>query len=370
MGRKIFWVRVNRAGSWEDKRKFVLAAIEAGANAVVVPPPDAERVREAGFVEVVSEDPAPGVGVVMKKLGSTQELGGLPSLVGRLRGEGRKTAIVVEVVDKETERAAVRAGEIADFVVVAGKDWKIIPLENIIAELHQRGGKLLAVVESAEEARVVLETLEVGTDGVLLDPEGVDEIRKTGEIVSKISIGKIELVPAKVLKVKAAGIGDRACVDTCSILKEGEGMLVGSQAEGMFLVHSETLNTEFVESRPFRVNAGAVHAYILLPDEKTKYLSELSAGDEVLVVDADGNTRSEVVGRVKIERRPLVLVEAEARGRVIKTLLQNAETINLVGGDGRPVSVTKLREGDEVLVHLGQKGRHFGVAVEETVIEK
>ena len=147
-------------------------------------------------------------------------------------------------------------------------------------------------------------------------------------------------------------------------------MLVGSQAEGMFLVHSETLPSEFVEPRPFRVNAGAVHAYIRLPDGKTKYMLELGAGDEVLTVNAQGEARTAVVGRVKIERRPLLLVEAEREGRVFKTLLQNAETINLVDKNGKPISVTKLKPGDEVLVHLEHPGRHFGVKVEEKVVER
>lgn len=146
--------------------------------------------------------------------------------------------------------------------------------------------------------------------------------------------------------------------------------MVGSQAEGLFLVHSETLPTEFVEARPFRVNAGAVHAYIRVPGGKTKYMSELQAGDEVLMVNTKGEARTGVIGRVKIEKRPLILVEAECAGKTYKTLLQNAETINLVGRDGKPVSVTKLKPGDEVLIYIEAGGRHFGVRVEETLIEK
>jgi 3-dehydroquinate synthase class II len=32
---------------------------------------------------------------------------------------------------------------------------------------------------------------------------------------------------------------DRVCVDLCSLLQPGEGMLVGSFARALFLVHSE-----------------------------------------------------------------------------------------------------------------------------------
>ncbi len=146
--------------------------------------------------------------------------------------------------------------------------------------------------------------------------------------------------------------------------------MVGSQANGLFLVHAETLSSEFVESRPFRVNAGAVHAYVRLPKEKTKYLSELGAGDEVLIVNANGKARVGVIGRVKIERRPLLLVEAEREGETYKTLLQNAETINLVGKDSKPISVAKLKPGDEVLLYVERAGRHFGTKVDEMLVER
>lgn len=356
LNRKLFWVRAERGGSMDPS--LLSAALEAGAEVVLVPGKEAEKVRGKGVVRILSEDPLPQVDILLSR-------GPPPAEAG-----GKEVAVLVEVRDKETEQAAVRAAGWADYVVVRGEDWKIIPLENLIAALHRKGGKLLALVRDAEEARVALETLELGADGVLLETQDPGEIRKTGEVIRSRGAGRVELVPARVVRVKAVGSGDRACVDTCSLLREGEGMLVGSQAEGMFLVHSETVKSEFVETRPFRVNAGAVHAYIMVPGGKTRYLSELSAGEEVLVVDASGKTRAEVVGRVKIERRPLLLVEAVVGERSLKVVLQNAETINLVSREGKPVPVTKLKEGDEVLVHLSGKGRHFGMSVEESVIER
>jgi 3-dehydroquinate synthase class II len=49
-----------------------------------------------------------------------------------------------------------------------------------------------------------------------------------------------------------------------------------------------------------------VHAYLQAPGGRTSYLSELSSGSSVLVADAAGATRTEVVGRIKLEARPLV----------------------------------------------------------------
>jgi 3-dehydroquinate synthase II len=152
-------------------------------------------------------------------------------------------------------------------------------------------------------------------------------------------------------------------------MKPGEGILVGSQSGGLFLIHSESLESGYVAARPFRVNAGPVHAYALCPGGKTKYLSELQAGDEVLVVGQEGHARRAVVGRVKIETRPLVLLRARLGDKELATVLQNAETIRLVTPQGAK-SVAELRPGDKVVVRTEDLGRHFGMAVKETVVER
>jgi len=109
---------------------------------------------------------------------------------------------------------------------------------------------------------------------------------------------------------------------------------------------------------------------VLSSENKTVYLSELSAGDSVLLVDENGRTRPTDVARVKIERRPMVLIEAEIGGRIVKTILQNAETVRLtMTGESRPVS--DLKTGDKVLVRLEEGARHFGTRVhDEMIIEK
>jgi hypothetical protein len=49
-----------------------------------------------------------------------------------------------------------------------------------------------------------------------------------------------------------------------------------------------------------------VHAYVGAAGGRTAYLAELKSGSQVLVADALGRQRSATVGRVKVERRPLV----------------------------------------------------------------
>jgi len=292
------------------------------------------------------------------------------SAIKRLKSEDKKVALKISIKGKEDENSAAKAAELSvDYIILNCLDWRVIPIENLIARTRGKS-KLIAEVSNAEDARLVLETLELGTDGILLRASDADELMEAIAVVKK-QAPEIELVQAKVTAVKQIGTGARVCVDTCDLMAPGEGMLVGVQAAGFFLVEAEVHENPYVQSRPFRVNAGSLSMYTLASLQKTRYLSELKAGDEVLIVNREGKTRPASVGRVKIEIRPLILVEAEVEGKEIKTILQNAETIRLVTAKGSK-PVTELKAGDEVLAHVTTSaGRHFGVAVpDETVIER
>jgi 3-dehydroquinate synthase II len=274
------------------------------------------------------------------------------------------------ISDKATENLVVRVAETgASYLIISCANWRVIPLENLIARIKGKS-KLIAEVTTAEEAKIALETLELGTDGILLKTDDREELLKTVAIVKPEAL-KIEMTTAKIINTTPISTGARVCVDTCDLMKQGEGMLVGSQSAGLFLVEAEVNENPYVASRPFRVNAGSCSMYTLGNLQTTRYLQEFKAGDEVIIVSREGKTRKVNVGRIKIEIRPLILVEAEVEGKLIKTILQNAETIRVVAPKGSK-PVTELKPGDEVVVHLAAKGgRHFGVSVpEETVIEK
>ena len=147
-------------------------------------------------------------------------------------------------------------------------------------------------------------------------------------------------------------------------------MLVGNSSGFLFLVQSEAVPNPYVAPRPFRVNAGPVHSYLRVPGGSTRYLSELRAGDRALIVRCDGSTQEAAVGRVKIERRPLLLIEAGCGGKSGSIILQNAETIRLTSPDGKAVSVVELKAGDPILVAMEAEGRHFGMKVQETIWER
>ncbi len=286
----------------------------------------------------------------------------------------------IQLKSKEDEKEIVelsKSGQV-DFVIVTAKDWKIIPFENLIAEMHSRDTELIAEVESVKEAELMLKTLEIGVDGILMKPNNASEMVDLKKILH--SAFKIELNKAKVLNIQNIPESERVCVDTTSLMHSGEGMLVGSTAMGFALVHAEVFETQFVASRPFRVNAGDVSAYILVPNDdpdkvyRTNYLSELKGGDKVIVVNSNGGARIVSVGRVKIETRPMLRFELEVskgdKQIPIRCICQNAETIRLVDISGNAKSVVDIKVGDEILVHIGPGATHFGTAIKETIIEK
>ena len=319
-------------------KKIVTTALESGAEAIVLPEGKAETVRQLGKIKIVAKD-----GDII--LGKDVEF--------------------VDIKGKADEdRAAAVPAE--KLVVLRMLDWKIIPIENLLA---RRGKNIMVQVADGKQAKLMAQILEKGVDGVVLNTTDVNEIKKTAEILQGIG-EKIELVIATIKTVKQLGMGDRACLDTCTQMLPGEGMLVGNTASGFFLVHSESIENPYVAARPFRVNAGAVHAYTLAPDGGTKYLADLKAGDEVLIVDFKGKGQVAYLGRNKIEKRPMMLIEAEAQGVSISLVLQNAETIRLVSPEGNPISITSLKPGDKVFAHIEKGGRHFGMKVDETLIER
>jgi len=329
--RKI-WVKVD---PWD--KKIVTTALEGGVDGIMVPKGFSKKVKELGKIETISED------------------GDL------VLGED---VVFFNVTSNEDESEIVQLCQ-SKRVILQSSDWTIIPLENLIA----KNADVIAQVRNLEEAQTAFGILEKGVEHILFHATDTMELKKTLSWFHSKG-DKVTLSTAEVLDIKSVGMGDRICVDTCTAMTAGQGMLVGNSSSALFLVHSESISNPYVSPRPFRVNAGPVHAYTRVPGGKTRYLSELSAGDPVLIVDFKGNAVEGTVGRLKIEKRPLMLVKAMVGDKEVTNIVQNAETIRLTDPEGRAVSVVNLTPGDKVLVAIEEGGRHFGIKIEETITEK
>lgn len=339
----VVWVRSDLPSNYDDRKAIVTAALESGYFNIVTRDKD-ESLRKLGIFNTI----------LLRNRDFIED----DEVIGKL----------IEIRGPKDLKEASRLKGKVKYVVISARDWKIIPLENLIAEFQTSDTGILACASTPDEAKLFAETLEVGVAGLVIEPSSSASLKDFHQFTAREAL-TVELTPAPISKIVPLPSGDRVCVDTCSLLRSGEGMLVGSQSSCLFLIQSECAECEYVAARPFRVNAGAVHSYVLAADGKTKYLSEVRSGDELLAVDTKGNCRGVVVGRSKIERRPLLLVEVDLEGRRYTTILQNAETIRLCTPD-TPISVSELKVGDKVLVKVEKGARHFGHSIAETIMER
>ncbi|MFF4102504.1 3-dehydroquinate synthase II family protein [Streptomyces sp. NPDC001903] len=286
-----------------------------------------------------------------------------------LSGEKQATAFV-EVIDQRTLDLACAAASVLPYTVVKFRDPTKIPLEIVIAAADRSEGQLICEVTSLEEAEIVVGVLEKGSEGLMMAPKTADDVFKLAELLASRT-APLDLTTLTVESIEHSGMGDRVCVDTCTHFEKDEGILVGSYAHGFVLCVSETHPLPYMPTRPFRVNAGALHSYTYGADNRTNYLSELHAGATVLGVGADGRTRRIAVGRVKLESRPLLTIKAKSpEGVEVSLTVQDDWHVRVLGPGAAVLNVTELKKGDQLLGYTPTDKRHVGWPVGEFCIEK
>ncbi|RJV00087.1 MAG: hypothetical protein DWC10_00710 [Candidatus Poseidoniales archaeon] len=289
--------------------------------------------------------------------------------------------------DGDGQRHAVSLMGSVNWLLVECKEWSMIPLENLIAARRGSHTKIAAIITSPLQAQGAGFALEEGVDALVVpnDPVMLEAALSvqaqrgepvTAEASGEALQGTMNLCSLEVKRVEEAGLGDRYCLDFIASFRQNEGVLVGSSASTMFLIHSETIPSSFVPTRPFRVNAGSPHSYICMADGSTKYMSELTSGDRVMGVNLHGETRAMVLGRIKIEQRPMLKITANESHKNQRNTneshvyMQQAETVRLISDDARPISVTELSPTLCVIGWNGHGARHLGVSIDSSVEER
>ena len=319
-------------------------------------------------------------------------------------------AMAAEPAGQSAAMAAVGSASWIHLDATTEAEWTMIPAENLISVCDGTPSQLAVTALSAQQVPGLAFALQLGVDAlVLAPPDDEDDVRRVmlwqaaaitraqrteidemralarssalaDDLADELAVAEdapalttTALSVGVVTAVASGGVGDRVALDFTSLLRVGEGALVGSSAKLLSLVHGETLQGALVPARPFRVNAGPVHSYVLLADETTKYLDEIRAGDQVLITDAQGSQRSLTVGRCKVEPRPLLLISFELDGASGQVFLQQAETVRVMveGETGlEPRSVTDLRVGDRLRLRRTAMGTHVGRAIHARVEER
>jgi 3-amino-4-hydroxybenzoic acid synthase len=365
---KLSWIDIRNIGS--AKEAVLQEAVHARVDGVLAAdpadleplPPTVKKIlfpqdrplpEDFGAADVVVVDPA--------KHGDPAELATLFPAVefGRF----------VEIVDAETLEDACESGRREKWSLLEFRDPTKIPLEIVIAAAAGAKGSLITVAQDVEEAEIIFGVLELGSDGVLMAPARVGDATALKQ-AAETGIPDLELAELEIVATAHVGMGERACVDTATYFGKDEGILVGSHSKGMILCVSETHPLPYMPTRPFRVNAGAIHSYTLAKDQRTSYLSELKAGSKVTAVDIHGKTRLVTVGRVKIESRPLLSIDAVGPdGRTANLILQDDWHVRVLGPGGTVLNSTSLKPGDKVLGYLPVEDRHVGYPINEFCLE-
>ena len=295
-----------------------------------------------------------------------------PALLAPAKAAGVPTCIRAYVDDGDSLHAGIALGTHHPFLMIRFRDPTNIPLELVIASLQATETVLIKEITATdvEDALVTLGVMEVGADGVLYSPTDHALLDKLIAGLDTHEAPATEISVATVIRAVPVGMGYRSCIDLCTLFSPTEGMIVGSTSQGGILCCPEVFFLPYMELRPFRVNAGAVHSYVYNADNRTDYMTELRAGSSVMISDTHGRVRRAPVGRMKTEIRPLRLIEVEfATGERVNAIMQDDWHVRIFSADGTPLNITELKPGDKVLGHLAQPGRHVGIKVDEHIVE-
>ena len=283
---------------------------------------------------------------------------------------------VVEVsidVPSDQDEAISLIG-LVPWILVRCSDWTMIPLENLIACSRGTQTRIAAAIDKEIEISGAAFALGGGVDAILIRASLLNEAIKFLEDrwTKEDPPENIAMNPkeARILSLESAGVGERVCIDLTRRITEGQGAATGSISGKLCLIHGETISSEYVPDRPFRINAGAIHSYILMADGRTRYMSELETGDEIAILSSPGNIETAIVGRLKIEMRPLLVVRFEISGEEGQAVVQQAETVRFVSPTGIAVSVTDAKPGDKITVFTDYRVRHMGIPLDGRMVEK
>lgn len=377
---RAIWFDTNKFESMTDLDNVLNRLPQSGYSGIIVSMENLPK---------IAEKIAPGLAIVVELSGKEKNAGDLLSKVavqGRqlvaastslkqldaLKAAGFLTCLRGYVDDAESLHSVIDNGIRHNFLTIKFKDPTNIPLELVIASLQKSKTVLLKDIQNddLEDAVVSLGVMEFGADGVIFSSIRHDLIDQFKTHLNQIKTAAIKIEVATITEAKPVGMGYRGCIDLATIFSETEGMLIGSTSQGGFLACPEVFFLPYMELRPFRVNAGAVHSYIYGPRDRTAYMTELRAGSEVQIVGLDGRTRKATVGRVKTEMRPLRLLVAKFdSGESINILMQDDWHVRIFGEDGQPKNISELKAGDRVLAHPAETGRHVGIKISENIIE-
>lgn len=294
---------------------------------------------------------------------SPQELDGVRAAAGN-----RAVGVRCEITDGDTMNEAASLCGTADFLVAAFADETNIPLELLLARAQGTRTQVYKQLLTSAETASVAGVLETGPAGLVVGAGHLADLDKVAAVLRAERHAQLDLVPLEVVRSEPVGMGYRGCIDTTHLFDDDEGMVIGSTSSGGIFVCAEVHYLPYMNLRPFRVNAGAVHSYVF-GTGTTAYITDLAAGEKCYAVNTDGRFREAMVGRIKVELRPLRLVEARYGDVTVNAFLQDDWHVRVMSAEGKPLNLTEVVPGTLLLGRVTEPGRHVGIKVDEEISE-
>ncbi len=140
---KELWLEIDHSLPETPKTKLLKSAAQT-CDAVLVDVKDIEKAKNSG---IKSASTSPEADITVLSVFDSEKL-------KALKAKGRIVAVKIIIEGKQDEETAIAAAELScDYVIVGTPDWKIIPLENLIAKTRGKT-KLLAEVSSTKRRRL------------------------------------------------------------------------------------------------------------------------------------------------------------------------------------------------------------------------
>jgi 3-amino-4-hydroxybenzoic acid synthase len=227
---KFVWIDL-RSVPTSHREAVADAAIHARVDAIVDSDPATLATLPATVKRVFVGDATPEQ-VVGDDLILLREVAGpdqLATLHTCHRNGEQNTAALVNVIDDSTLTLACEAAIALPYTVVQFRDPTKIPLEIVIAAADTSPGQLICKADNLEEAQIIIDVLEKGSEGVLMAPRDAGDVFTLVQML-RTKTPQLSLAKLIVDSIEHLGLGDRVCIDTCTYFEEDEGMLVGSYA--------------------------------------------------------------------------------------------------------------------------------------------
>lgn len=334
-------VRPGQLDGWEPLSRIEVACLVTAEEAV--------RVDDQRVAVMVAASPA--------------ELDGVRAAAG-----SRPVGVRCEIVDGDTMDEAAALCGVVDVLVAAFADETNIPLELLLARAQGTHTHVFKELLTSAETRSVAGVLESGPAGLVVGADHLADLDRVSAVLRTERHAQLELVPLEVIRSEPVGMGYRGCIDTTHLFDDDEGMVIGSTSSGGILVCAEVHYLPYMNLRPFRVNAGAVHSYVFGTDT-TAYITDLAVGERCYAVNPSGRFREAMVGRIKVELRPLRLIEARHGDVTVNTFLQDDWHVRVMSAEGKPLNLTDVVPGTKLLGRVTEPGRHVGIKVDEEISE-